>query len=168
MNGIRGRDVDRGVQDVWDFPRPPAVVACERRVRVEVAGVVVADSAKALSVLETSHPPTIYMPPEDVRGDVLVASDARGTTCEFKGRADYLDVVVGDDRRRQVAWTYPEPWKGYEELAGYVASTRAGWTPRGSATSASPPRRATSTAAGSRRTSSGRSRAGRARWAGSA
>jgi len=49
-----------------------------------------------------------------------VASDARGTTCEFKGRADYLDVVVGDDRRRQVAWTYPEPWKGYEELAGYV------------------------------------------------
>ena len=120
MNGIRGRDVDRGVQDVWDFPRPPAVVACERRVRVEVAGVVVADSAKALSVLETSHPPTIYVPPEDVRGDVLVASDARGTTCEFKGPADYLDVVVGDDRRRQVAWTYPEPWKGYEELAGYV------------------------------------------------
>ena len=108
------------MQDVWDFPRPPAVVACERRVRVEVAGIVVADSAKALSVLETSHPPTVYVPPEDVRGDVLVASDARGTTCEFKGRADYLDVVVGDDRRRQVAWTYPEPWKGYEELAGYV------------------------------------------------
>jgi uncharacterized protein (DUF427 family) len=92
-----------GVQDVWDFPRPPAVVACERRARVEVAGVVVADSAKALYVLETSHPPTLYVPPEDVRGDVLVASDARGTTCEFKGRADYLDVVAGGHRRRQVA-----------------------------------------------------------------
>jgi uncharacterized protein (DUF427 family) len=108
------------VQDVWDFPRPPAVVACERRVRVEVAGVVVADSVQALSVLETSHPPTIYIPPQDVRDGLLVRSDAHGTICEFKGRADYLDVVVGDDRRRQVAWTYPEPWTGYEALAGYV------------------------------------------------
>jgi uncharacterized protein (DUF427 family) len=108
------------VQDVWDFPRPPAVVACERRVRVEVAGVVVADSVQALSVLETSHPPTIYIPPQNVRDGLLVRSDARGTTCEFKGRADYLDVVVGDDRRRQVAWTYPEPWTGYEALGGYV------------------------------------------------
>jgi uncharacterized protein (DUF427 family) len=109
------------VQDVWDFPRPPAVVACERRVRIDVADVVVADSTKALYVLETSHPPTLYVPPEDVRADLLVASDARGTTCEFKGRADYLDVVVDGDRRRQVAWTYPDPWKGYEALAGYVS-----------------------------------------------
>jgi uncharacterized protein (DUF427 family) len=109
------------MQDVWDFPRPPAIVACERPVRVEVAGVAVADSAAALYVLETSHPPTLYVPPADVRADLLVASDARGTTCEFKGRADYLDVVIDGDRRRQVAWTYPDPWKGYEALARYVS-----------------------------------------------
>ena len=109
------------MQDVWDFPRPPAVVACERRVHIQVAGVVVADSVAALSVLETSHPPTLYVPPADVRGDLLVASDARPTTCEFKGRADYLDVVVDGSRRRRVAWTYPDPWRGYEALARYVS-----------------------------------------------
>jgi uncharacterized protein (DUF427 family) len=109
------------VQNVWDFPRPPAVVACERRVRVEVAGVVVADSTNALCVLETSHPPTVYVPLADVREELLVASDARGTTCEFKGRGDYLDVTVGHEWRRQVAWTYPEPWAGYEALAGHVS-----------------------------------------------
>ena len=82
---------------------------------------VVADSGAALYVLETSHPPTLYIPAQDVRRDLLVASDARGTTCEFKGRADYLDVIVGGDRRRQVAWTYPDPWKGYEALARHVS-----------------------------------------------
>ena len=89
--------------------------------RIEVGGVVVADSVDALSVLETSHPPTLYVPPADVRADLLFASDARGTTCEFKGRADYLDVVVDGNRRRQAAWTYPDPWKGYEALARYVS-----------------------------------------------
>ena len=68
-----------------------------------------------------SAPIHAYIPAQDVRRDLLVASDARGTTCEFKGRADYLDVIVGGDRRRQVAWTYPDPWKGYEALARHVS-----------------------------------------------
>ena len=50
-----------GVEQVWDYPRPPAVKACERRVRVEWAGEVLADSIRALRVLETTHPPTIYI-----------------------------------------------------------------------------------------------------------
>ena len=109
------------MRNVWDFPRPPAVVPSERPVRVEVGGVVVADSAAALLVLETSHPPTVYVPPQDVRGDLLVASPARGTICEYKGAASYLDVVVPGQRREQAAWTYPQPRKGYEALAGHVS-----------------------------------------------
>jgi uncharacterized protein (DUF427 family) len=109
------------VRNVWDFPRPPAVVPSERPVRVEVAGVVVADSAAALLVLETSHPPTVYVPPRDVRGDMLVASRGRGTICEFKGTAAYLDVVVSGERRERAAWTYAAPWKGYEALTGHVS-----------------------------------------------
>jgi uncharacterized protein (DUF427 family) len=109
------------VRNVWDFPRPPAVVASERPVRVEVAGIVVADSAAALLVLETSHPPTVYVPPQDVRGDLLVASGGRGTICEFKGTAAYLDVVVAGQRRERAAWTYPSPRKGYEALSGHVS-----------------------------------------------
>jgi hypothetical protein len=72
---------------VWDYPRPPAVTPCDRRVRVEWAGEVLADSINAPRVLETSHPPTIYIPPADVRMSLLAASGARPKWCEFKGDA---------------------------------------------------------------------------------
>ena len=52
------------MENVWDYPRPPALEPCERRVRIELGGVVIADSTAALRVLETSHPPTIYVPPQ--------------------------------------------------------------------------------------------------------
>ena len=78
------------MESVWDYPRPPAVEPCMRRVRVELNGVVLADSTRALRVLETSHPPAIYVPPDDVRG--LTPGTARATWCEFKGTARYLDA----------------------------------------------------------------------------
>ena len=109
------------VERVWDFPRPPAVDRCARRVRIEAGGALVAESAAALRVLETSHPPTIYVPPGDVRAELLVPSDARPTVCEFKGRANYLDLVVGDRRVAAVAWTYPHPVAAYAALRDHVA-----------------------------------------------
>ena len=109
------------MERVWDYPRPPAVVPCKRRVRIELAGEVLADSARALRVLGTSHPPTIYIPPEDVREELLAESDARSTWCEFKGAARYLDAVVGGRRFKTVAWTYPDPLSAYEALRDHVA-----------------------------------------------
>src|SRR4051812_31544138 len=105
------------MENVWDYPRPPAVVPCEREVRIELGGVGVARSSQALRVLETSHPPTIYLPPDDVRMDLLEPSAARSTWCEFKGAARYFDALGV----RMVAWTFPEPTAGYETLAGCVA-----------------------------------------------
>jgi len=110
-----------GVEQVWDYPRPPAVKACERRVRVEWAGEVLADSIHALRVLETSHPQTIYIPPADVRLSLLTASDARPTWCEFKGEARYLDAIVTGHRAHSVAWSYPAPAAGYETLRDHIA-----------------------------------------------
>jgi uncharacterized protein (DUF427 family) len=109
------------MERVWDYPRPPAVVPCDRRVRVELAGEVLADSNRALRVLETSHPPTIYIPPEDVREEFLAQSEARSTWCEFKGRARYLDVVAGGRRFEAIAWSYADPSEGYEALRDHVA-----------------------------------------------
>jgi len=109
------------MERVWDYPRPPAVVACERRVRLELGGEVIAESGRALRVLETSHPPTIYVPPEDVRADLVVPGDARRTWCEFKGHARYLDAVLGERRVAPIGWTYDEPSPGYEALRGHVA-----------------------------------------------
>ena len=55
----------------------------------------IADSSRALRVLETSHPPVIYIPAEDFVAGALVPSDSSSTFCEFKGVADYLDVSAG-------------------------------------------------------------------------
>lgn len=109
------------MERVWDYPRPPAVAPCPRRVRVELAGVVLADSTAALRVLETSHPPGIYVPPGDVRLDLLEPSDAPTTWCELKGVARYLDARVGDRRVRAVAWTYPDPARAYAALRDHVS-----------------------------------------------
>jgi uncharacterized protein (DUF427 family) len=109
------------MERVWDYPRPPAIVPCGRRVRVELAGEVLADSTRALRVLETSHPPTIYIPLADVREELLAESDARSTWCEFKGAARYLDAVIHGRRSEAVAWTYPDPSPGYEGLRDHVA-----------------------------------------------
>ena len=119
------------VERVSEYPRPPALVQCERRVRVELGGEVLADSTAALRVLETTHPPTIYVPPGDVRHELLAPSAHRTTWCEFKGTARYLDARVGDRLVEAVAWTYPEPSPGYEalrdHLAFYVSRVDAAW-----------------------------------------
>ena len=109
------------MERVWDYPRPPAVVPCDRPVRVVLSGIELADSARALRVLETSHPPTIYVPPDDVRSDLLTPGAARPTWCEFKGAARYLDAVVGGRRVESVAWTFGDPAPGYETLRDHVA-----------------------------------------------
>ena len=105
------------VPSVWDFPRPPAVEPCQRVVSVELGGRVVAISDRALQVLETSHPPVVYVPLADVADGVLEPSGQRTTWCEFKGHAHYYDA----GGRRAVAWGYDDPSPGYEALAGHVA-----------------------------------------------
>jgi uncharacterized protein (DUF427 family) len=106
------------MERVWDYPRPPAIDPCRRRVRVQLGGAPVADSTRALRVLETSHPPTIYVPAEDVRAELLVAGRARQTLCEYKGLADHLEPAAGG---MPVAWTYRDPSPAYEALRGYIA-----------------------------------------------
>jgi uncharacterized protein (DUF427 family) len=109
------------VESVWGYPRPPVVVRCDRVVRVEVGAKVLAESHEALRVLETSHPPTIYLPRVSLREDLLRPNVARGTVCEFKGIARHLDAVVGDRHIAAVAWFYPKPAAGYEALRDHVA-----------------------------------------------
>jgi uncharacterized protein (DUF427 family) len=109
------------MERVWDYPRPPSVVPCARRVRVELGGEMLADSVSALRVLETRHTPTVYVPCADVRSELLAISSARSTWCEFKGAARYLDAVVGDRRVAAVGWTYENPTPDYQSLRGHVA-----------------------------------------------
>ena len=107
-------------ESVWDYPRPPRVEATAERVVVRFGGRVVADTADAVRVLETSHPPVYYLPRSAFAAGVLV--EAPGSSlCEFKGAARYLDVQVGDAVAPRAGWYYPEPWPGYEDLSDRVA-----------------------------------------------
>ena len=90
------------------------------KVRVEFGGAVIADSMGAYRVLETSHPPTIYIPREDIRMGFLRESP-RNSFCEWKGQTVYLSVVVGDREAKDAAWTYPTPSKPFADIAGYVS-----------------------------------------------
>jgi uncharacterized protein (DUF427 family) len=107
-------------ESVWNYARPPRIEATSVSVRVVFGGEVIADTVRALRVLETSHPPVHYIPPDDVRGEFLLPSK-RHTFCEFKGRADYFTVAHGAHISRDAAWSYTQPSHGYEQLAGYLA-----------------------------------------------
>jgi len=115
-----GSEPRRATESVWHYPRPPAVVPCDRRVRVEHDGVVIADSDNALRVLETASPPTIYVPPADVRTDLLAPTEGH-SVCEWKGQASYFHVGEGERRGERAAWTYREPNDAYSELRDHVA-----------------------------------------------
>lgn len=93
---------------------------CHRRIRVMVAGEVVADTTRAVYVFEKGHLPVYYFPRDDVRFDLLERT-ATSTHCPRKGDAEYWTIAVGDERRVDAVWAYPTPIVGVEELAGYVA-----------------------------------------------
>jgi uncharacterized protein (DUF427 family) len=109
-----------GQESVWDYPRPPRVESVSHRVRVELAGRVLADTSRALRVCETSSPPVYYVPPTDVDLGAIVPSD-RTSFCEWKGLARYWTVQSNGRTAKDAAWSYPEPDPGYESIRDYIA-----------------------------------------------
>ena len=110
-----------GQESVWDYPRPPRVEGCHRRLRVVLAGCAVAETTRALRVLETSLPPAYYFPPEDVRLAEFFTRTRHTTSCEWKGVAHYYTVTVAGSTAENAAWFYPAPARGYESIAHHVA-----------------------------------------------
>ena len=118
--GTRPGSADRvvpgpGQESVWDYPRPPRVEPVKERIRVVVDGIDIADTTAALRVLETAGPPVYYIPPTDVRRDLLRPSP-HTTFCEFKGDAAYHTLELPGGTIHNVAWSYPRPLQGYEAI----------------------------------------------------
>lgn len=83
-------------EKVWDYPRPPRLEPTSRHLIVKLGDTVVADTKQAYRVLETSHPPTYYLPPADCKEEYFTSSSKGQTFCEWKGRATYHDTAAGD------------------------------------------------------------------------
>jgi uncharacterized protein (DUF427 family) len=110
----------QGTESVWDYPRPPQVEDTSREIEVQFNGETNAKTIRAKRVLEMSHPPVYYIPPEDIHEEFLVDSD-RSTVCEFKGKACYYHVRVGKRTIENAAWYYPEPNGKYSYIKNHVA-----------------------------------------------
>jgi uncharacterized protein (DUF427 family) len=104
---------------VWDYPRPPLLVADPREVIVRSGSVELARTRAALRVLETSHPPTFYLPRADVAMRYLTPAGG-GSFCEWKGACSYFDVD-GEQHLPRAAWSYERPFDSASVLAGHLA-----------------------------------------------
>lgn len=109
-----------GQESVWDYPRPPRVEDTHKHVRIIFNGVVIADTRRAKRVLETSHPPVYYIPPEDIRMEYLSAGSG-GSYCEWKGAARYYTLEVNGKRAENVGWSYPRPTRDFTAIRDYIA-----------------------------------------------
>jgi uncharacterized protein (DUF427 family) len=110
-----------GQESVWDYPRPPRVEPSTEEIEVRLGGEVIARTRSSYRVLETSHPPSYYLPRDAFAEGVL--RPAQGTTfCEWKGRAAYFDLVTPAARTAtRAAWTYPSPTAGFEMIRDHLA-----------------------------------------------
>src|SRR5215218_9218107 len=109
-----------GQESVWDYPRPPLLQATNKHLKIIFNGEVIAETNRAFRVLETSHPPVFYFPPSDVRMEFLAAAGG-SSFCEWKGRAGYYDLRVGEKRVKNAAWFYSNPTGSFAEIKDYIA-----------------------------------------------
>lgn len=109
-----------GQESVWDYPRPPRLEKVAERLRVEFGGRTILDTTGGYRVLETSHPPTYYMPIAEFEPGVLIPAGG-GSFCEWKGAARYFDIVVGSHRAPRAAWGYPGAKGAFAAIADFVA-----------------------------------------------
>ena len=117
---IRGTTHHHPIEDVGAYPRPPSLERVPYPISITLDGQEIVRTTGAYRALETFHPPTYYMPPEDVAGGVLTRIKRR-SMCEWKGAARYFDVTGGGATAQGAAWCYPDPTPAFQPIAGYLA-----------------------------------------------
>jgi uncharacterized protein (DUF427 family) len=110
-------------EEIFVHPRDPYkrvdVINSSRHVRVVLGGETVADTRHARFLFETRLPTRYYIPPEDVRRDLLVPSE-KVTRCPYKGEAHYYSVRIGDRLFEDIVWYYPDPIAECPKIKGYL------------------------------------------------
>tara|TARA_R110002049_G_scaffold72183_1_gene186247 strand:+ start:408 stop:902 length:495 start_codon:yes stop_codon:yes gene_type:complete len=109
-----------GQESVWNYPRPAVAEPCRSRITIEHRGQIIADTRNSVRTLETSHPPSYYIPISDIAAGTLRRTEG-SSFCEWKGAAVYWDVVVGDSLLSRVGWSYPSPSAKFAILRDHVA-----------------------------------------------
>jgi len=110
-------------EEIFVHPRDPYkridVLDSSRSVQIVVGGKVVAETRRARFLFETRLPTRYYIPPEDVRMDLLVPSE-KVTACPYKGKARYYSVKVDDKLFSDLVWSYPDPIPECPKIKGHL------------------------------------------------
>lgn len=106
-------------ESIWEYPRTPDIRPTQRHIQVVHRRVRLADTTRARRVCEMGHPPTYYIPPEDVRMEFLVHSEQK-TFSEWKGVATHLDLLLEEDYVERAGWYYPEPNRDFAQLRDFI------------------------------------------------
>ena len=107
------------IESVWDYPRPPKIEPFKGHVRIVHQESIICDSSRAFRILETSHPPTYYIPREDCSLDLL-SINSHQSFCEFKGMAGYYDLMMQGTKQPNVAWFYSNPSTKYASIKNHL------------------------------------------------
>ena len=110
-------------EEVFIHPRDPYrrvdALPSSRHVVVRVDGVVVADSRRPTILFETGLRPRYYLPPDDVRVDLLTPTDSR-TGCPYKGFARYWSLTVDGTEHTDLVWAYDDPFPESAPVKGLM------------------------------------------------
>lgn len=108
-------------ESVWDYPRPPRIEAVQDTVLLKLdKETLLCKSQSSFRILETSHPPTIYIPQKDIQMDFL-KKNSHNSFCEWKGKAEYWNLIYQGKFIKNIAWSYPNPDMKYEELKDHLS-----------------------------------------------
>jgi uncharacterized protein (DUF427 family) len=109
-----------GQESVWDYPRPPRLETFGGHIRVKVFGEIIYDHNQAFRILETSHPPTYYLPIKYFKPGTLIESNKK-SYCEFKGMAAYYHIKSNGEVANNAAWGYPGARGSFENISDCIS-----------------------------------------------
>jgi len=99
---------------------PITIEPIDERVTALWRGRTIADSARALELVEAGYKPVVYFPREDADMNALERTD-RVTTCPYKGQANYYSILGENVRDENAVWTYETPIAAVADIAGHLA-----------------------------------------------
>lgn len=109
-----------GQESVWNYPRPAILEDTNKHLKVVFNNIIIAETCQGKRVLETSHPPVYYFPPQDVKLEYL-RENSQKSYCEWKGVSSYYDIIMGDKIVKNASWSYLQPTSPFITLKGYYA-----------------------------------------------
>jgi len=108
-----------GQESVWDYPRPPAIEEVSDHIRIIAFDTIILDANNSFRILETSHPPTYYLPVKSFK-NCSIEESRKTSFCEFKGQASYYDLKVGNEIIESFGWGYKKPNNNYSQIKNHI------------------------------------------------